>query len=69
MKPDTHRRFLEYNELCEGFLRGGMQKLTRDTFPPLDTEYQALLRLEAKGLLDAEDARRIIALRHLLLQD
>lgn len=69
MKPDTHRRFLEYLELCEGFLRGGMTKLDRHSFPPLDAEYQALFPLEEKGLLDAEQARRIVTLRKILLKD
>ncbi|MBW2461922.1 MAG: hypothetical protein JRH11_09755 [Deltaproteobacteria bacterium] len=69
MDPSTHSRFLEYIELCEGFLRGGMQKLDRDSFPPLDAEYQALIALEEKGLLDAEQARRIVVLRRVLLQD
>ncbi|RLB55119.1 MAG: hypothetical protein DRJ42_07120 [Deltaproteobacteria bacterium] len=69
MDPKTHHRFLEYIELCEGFLRGGMQKLDRDSFPPLDAEYQVLFALERKGLLDAEQARRIVVLRRILLRD
>ncbi len=69
MDPKTHARFLEYLELCESFLRADMKKLDRETFPVLDAEYQELEALEANGELDADGARRIIALRKILLRD
>jgi hypothetical protein len=67
--PATHRRFLEYLELCEGFLRGGLPKLDKTSFAEVDAEYQHLSVLSARGELDAVGARRIAALRKLLLRD
>ena len=69
MDPATHRRFLEYLELCESFLRGDMKRLDKHTFPPLDAEYIELEAREARGELDAVSARRIVALRRILLRD
>jgi len=69
MDPATHRRFLEYLELCESFLRAGMTKLDKHTFPPLDAEYAELEAREAKGELDGFGVRRMMELRKLLLRD
>jgi hypothetical protein len=69
MDPATHRRFLEYLELCEAFLRQGMKKFDKHTFVEADAEYQVLERQKAKGELDPAGARRIVELRKLLLRD
>ena len=69
MDTRAHQRFLDYLELWDRFHPKDFQKLDRESFVAHDREFLALGEKERKGELDADSARRIVALRRVLLRD
>ena len=69
MDPEVHQRFLDYLELRQYFARPDLPKLDSAQFAELHGELESLLSLEHKGEVDALGARRIVALRRILLRD
>ena len=69
MDAEQHRRFLNYLELKQYFVRGGKQPLDAESFLRSDGELTQLLERERRGHASGDDVRRIVALRRELLRD
>jgi hypothetical protein len=69
MDPRAHQRFLDYLELYEYFAREDKRKLAAAEFAELDSELRALLVKERSGQAVADEVRRIVELRRVLLRD
>ena len=69
MDPRTHQRFLDYLELRRYFARPDHKKLDAEEFAALDAELRALLKKESEGQATADEVRRIVGLRKVLLRD
>ena len=69
MDPDTHSRFLDYLELWDRFRAQRIPKLDREGFVEFEDELERLETLQRSGELDALGARRIGAVRRMLLRD
>jgi hypothetical protein len=69
LDPSTHKRFLDYVELFRIFGTPDLPKLDQKSFATHDAELLSLLARERSGDLDADGARRIVALRRVLLRD
>ncbi len=69
MDTAQQRRYLDYRDLAQYFVRGGKRALAQAEFVASDSELTQLLELERKGEATAENVRRIVALRRALLRD